>query len=104
MNFDAQKFFTVSVSEAEIKKEREKARQLRKKQWWQNKLNQGICYYCGRKFKPSELTMDHIVPIIRGGKSVKSNVVVACKECNNKKKHMLPLEWEEYINKIKETE
>jgi len=36
--------------------------------------------------------MDHIVPIVRGGKSVKSNVVPACKECNNKKKYLTPVE------------
>jgi 5-methylcytosine-specific restriction protein A len=47
-----------------------------------------------------ELTMDHIVPLIRGGKSTKGNVVPACKECNNKKKHMLPIEWEEYIERL----
>ncbi|PIX89335.1 MAG: HNH endonuclease, partial [Nitrospirae bacterium CG_4_10_14_3_um_filter_44_29] len=27
--------------------------------------------------------------------------VPACKECNTKKKHMLPIEWEEYMEKIK---
>jgi 5-methylcytosine-specific restriction endonuclease McrA len=43
--------------------------------------------------------MDHIVPISRGGKSVKGNVVPSCKECNNKKKQLLPMEWEKYINK-----
>jgi 5-methylcytosine-specific restriction endonuclease McrA len=41
--------------------------------------------------------LDHLVPIIRGGKSVRGNVAPACKECNNKKKHMLPVEWEEYL-------
>lgn len=41
--------------------------------------------------------MDHVVPLIRGGKSVKSNMVTACKDCNNKKKHLLPIEWEEYL-------
>lgn len=44
--------------------------------------------------------MDHIVPIIRGGKSTKGNVVPSCKECNNQKKHMLPLEWEEYLQRM----
>jgi 5-methylcytosine-specific restriction endonuclease McrA len=48
--------------------------------------------------------MDHIVPLIRGGKSTKGNMVPACKACNNKKKHMLPAEWEEYIEKLKEEE
>jgi len=45
--------------------------------------------------------MDHVIPLIRGGKSTKGNVVPACKECNNKKKHMLPLEWKEYIERLK---
>jgi hypothetical protein len=36
-----------------------------------------------------ELTMDHVVPLARGGKSTKGNVVPACKPCNNKKKQLL---------------
>lgn len=46
--------------------------------------------------------MDHIVPIVRGGKSTKGNCVPACKDCNSKKKHMLPLEWEEYLSRLRE--
>ena len=53
-------------------------------------------------FPPSELTMDHLVPIIRGGRSTQGNVVPACKECNSKKGYLLPLEWEEYLNSVKE--
>jgi len=30
--------------------------------------------------------MDHLVPLARGGKSIKANLVPACKECNTKKK------------------
>jgi hypothetical protein len=41
--------------------------------------------------------MDHIVPVIRGGKTTKGNVVPVCKECNNKKKYLLPMEWEAYL-------
>lgn len=41
--------------------------------------------------------MDHVVPISRGGKTTKSNVVPCCKECNNAKKQLLPMEWEDYI-------
>ena len=37
--------------------------------------------------------MDHVVPIIRGGHSTHGNVVPACKDCNNAKKHSLPTEW-----------
>jgi 5-methylcytosine-specific restriction endonuclease McrA len=44
--------------------------------------------------------MDHIVPMIRGGKTTKGNIVPACKECNTKKKYLLPIEWDEYIASI----
>lgn len=88
------------VDEAAIKREKAKARDLRKSRWWQNKLARGECYYCGRNFSPKELTMDHLVPLARGGKSSKGNLVTACKECNNKKKSMLPLEWEEYMERM----
>ncbi|HET6371541.1 MAG TPA: HNH endonuclease, partial [Nitrospiria bacterium] len=76
-------------------------RDLRNSQWWKRKRSSGICHYCGRKFPPRELTMDHIVPIVRGGKSGKGNVVPACKECNSKKKYLLPIEWEEYLSSVR---
>jgi 5-methylcytosine-specific restriction endonuclease McrA len=44
--------------------------------------------------------MDHVVPLVRGGKSKKGNLVAACKECNNKKKYLLPLEWEGYLEDL----
>jgi len=97
-------YFFDKSDEKSVKKEREKARALRKKQWWLGLVSKGECYYCGEKFPAEELTMDHIVPLIRGGKSTKGNIVCACKECNNKKKHMLPLEWEEYLEGIKKSE
>jgi 5-methylcytosine-specific restriction endonuclease McrA len=96
--------FTSHVAEEELRRERAKARELRNSQWWKRKRSEGVCYFCGRKFPAKELTMDHIVPLIRGGKSTKGNVVPSCKECNNKKKHMLPVEWEEYLDRLKEQE
>lgn len=41
--------------------------------------------------------MDHIVPLIRGGKSTRANTVAACRQCNSRKKYLLPVEWEEYL-------
>ncbi len=96
--------FFIEITEEEIRREKAKARELRKSPWWKRKLQQGRCYYCGRRFKPSELTMDHLIPLIRGGRSVKSNLVPACKECNNKKKYLLPFEWEEYLERLKAEE
>ena len=85
-------YIEIHRDEKHIKREREKARELRKSSYFQNLLAKGICYYCGKKFPREELTMDHIVPVVRGGKSTKGNVVVACKECNNKKKYLTPVE------------
>jgi len=95
-------FVTDIVSEEELAREKEKARRLRRSQWWLNKIQRGICYYCRRKVGRRNLTMDHVVPLSRGGKSKKGNIVPACKECNSKKKYMLPLEWEEYLKKLAE--
>ncbi len=84
--------FLVEVSEEEIRSERQKARKLRESQWWKRKRAAGICYHCGRTFPPKELTMDHLVPVIRGGKSTKGNLVPSCKGCNSARKHRLPFE------------
>ena len=82
------------LSDEEIRREREKARELRQSPWWKRRRAIGICHYCGKKFSPRELTMDHLVPLVRGGRSTKGNLVPACKECNTKKKHQLAFEWE----------
>jgi len=94
-------YFIVEVSEQEVKREKDKARELRRSQWWKNRLARGLCHYCGKTFAPDELTMDHLVPIVRGGKSTRGNVVPACKECNNRKKYLLPVEWDEYLETLK---
>jgi 5-methylcytosine-specific restriction endonuclease McrA len=71
-----------------IKRQKEEARKLRKSNWWNQKLQEGICYYCGGKFEKEFLTMDHKVAIARGGMSSKSNIVVCCKDCNSKKQSL----------------
>ena len=94
--------FALDLDEADIKRERQRARDLRSSQWWKRKLAKGVCFYCSSYVLPKELTMDHIVPVARGGRSTKGNVVPACKECNNKKKNLLPMEWEEYLKNFNE--
>jgi 5-methylcytosine-specific restriction enzyme A len=90
----------IAADDVQIKREKAKARELRNSAWWKRKRSSGVCYYCGKKFKPIELTMDHLIPVVRGGKSVPGNLVPSCKECNNKKKYLLPMEWEEYLESI----
>lgn len=94
------KYFVSEVDERDINAERRKARELRQTQWWKRQLAKGRCYYCGRVYPPGDLTMDHIVPLVRGGKTRKGNVVTACKACNNKKKYLLPVEWEQYLESL----
>ncbi len=80
------------VDPKRLKKEREKARKLKKSQGWQNLLNRGICHYCEKKFPPSQLTMDHIVPLARGGESTPGNIAPACSECNRDKQLHTPVD------------
>ena len=89
------------IDDIDIAREKRKARELRHTAWWRRKVSSGKCYYCGKEFSPGELTMDHKIPIVRGGKSEKINIVACCKTCNNKKKYLLPLEWDEYMLRIK---
>lgn len=50
------------------------------------------CQYCTESFDGDELTLDHILPVSRGGKDSWTNVVAACKECNHSKGNRLPHE------------
>lgn len=48
------------------------------------------CQYCGHVFSASELTLDHVMPRSRGGKSSWENLVTSCRRCNNHKGDRLP--------------
>lgn len=50
------------------------------------------CCYCGKKFSPHQLNLDHVVPRSRGGKTNWNNIVTSCLECNLKKGNKLPEE------------
>ncbi len=82
----------IKRDEKHIARERVKARELRKSDWWRQQLARGICHYCGKHFEPGELTMDHILPVVRGGKSTHGNCVPCCKACNSGKKYLTPAE------------
>lgn len=78
--------FALPMTDDAAARERARARELRASQWWRNQIAAGRCHYCGKTFLPSELTMDHVIPVARGGKSDRHNVVPCCKDCNNRKK------------------
>lgn len=94
-------FEDIVVSEEDIRREKEKARRLRQTAWWMRKIQKGVCHYCQNLVGREHLTMDHVVPLSRGGKSSKGNIVPACKTCNNKKKYLLPIEWDEYLQSLR---
>ncbi len=89
------------TDEAVLKKERAKARLLRNSQWWKRKRSTGVCHYCRAVFPPGELTMDHVIPIARGGRSEKFNLVPCCKDCNTQKRQLLPSEWDSHMERLK---
>jgi len=81
------------MNEIAIKREKAAARELRNSRWWQTKIASAPrCHYCSKSLGKTQCTMDHVVPLVRGGKSTKGNVVIACKECNSAKKDKLFLD------------
>jgi 5-methylcytosine-specific restriction protein A len=75
-----------------IKIERERGKKLRKTPWWKSQIQKGECHFCHQIVGAENLTMDHVVPLARGGKSTKGNVAPACQACNRKKKLTTPVE------------
>lgn len=50
---------------------------------FKNKYN--TCFYCLSLLNRTSKTIDHIVPVAKGGLSVLSNKVISCTECNRQK-------------------
>jgi 5-methylcytosine-specific restriction endonuclease McrA len=90
----------IEVSEETLRQERDKARELRRSQWWRNRIAAGLCHYCGARVPARELTLDHLVPLVRGGRSTRGNCVPACKACNSAKQSLLPIEWQAYLTRL----
>ena len=54
------------------------------------------CVYCHSQ---RDLTIDHIIPTSRGGKSTFENCTTSCRACNNKKGNRTPSEANMYMDK-----
>jgi 5-methylcytosine-specific restriction endonuclease McrA len=50
------------------------------------------CQYCGEKRPINDLTYDHVLPKSRGGRTVWTNIVTACSDCNSRKANRTPAE------------
>lgn len=49
------------------------------------------CYYCGKPVKEQgkreeKATVDHLIPVSKGGSHAEFNLVIACQPCNEAKK------------------
>jgi 5-methylcytosine-specific restriction endonuclease McrA len=75
-----------SGSDGHVARERAAARELRQSRWWQNLIQNAKCHYCGIDLDARTATMDHVLPVSRGGRSTKGNVVPSCKPCNTAKR------------------
>lgn len=54
--------------------------------------DRNTCQFCGRHVPAAELTLDHVLPRSRGGRSTWENLVACCYTCNNKKGDHTPEE------------
>lgn len=83
----------IPADPAVMARERRKAKLLKQSAWWKNRIGQGVCAYCGERVPPKALTMDHKVPLVRGGRSTRSNCVPACRTCNQHKQNLPAEVW-----------
>ena len=68
----------------------------RKKQNTRKRLTgREVCAYCGVKLSKYTATIDHVIPLSRGGTDFKGNLVWCCKKCNQNKGSKLLSEWED---------
>ncbi|ATS93083.1 HNH endonuclease [Gordonia phage Patio] len=60
---------------------------------WKRALrrSRGRCFYCGER--SSKLTVEHIIPLSRGGRHSIGNIVPACPTCNYQKQNRTVMEW-----------
>jgi 5-methylcytosine-specific restriction endonuclease McrA len=54
--------------------------------------DRNVCAYCGVHFVELDLTVEHILPVSRGGRHDWTNVVTACRSCNTRKGNRRPEE------------
>lgn len=69
-----------------------------KRQIWERQHEK--CAYCGTRRQLKHMTVDHIIPLSRGGADDESNMCCACKNCNRLKANLLPTEFSQYLHMV----
>lgn len=62
--------------------------------------SEGRCVYCGRFIPFDEMTIDHIVPLSKGGTNYEKNLQCCCKECNLMKQDLLECDFNKKMKEI----
>ena len=55
----------------------------------------GSCVWCGRELRVGhrDLSVEHVIPRVKGGPAWAENEVVACRSCNRARGHASPVQW-----------
>lgn len=61
------------------------------------------CQYCHRHIADKDITIDHKLPVSRGGRTIESNLAIACADCNCEKSDMTEDEYMNYLKIKKDT-
>lgn len=78
------------------RKKRRKSRKPHVRKGWLRyhlKRQCKTCYWCNTKLTIRTATLDHFIPISKGGPDKFENTVGACAKCNNAKSNMMPFEF-----------
>lgn len=59
-----------------------------------------VCYWCHQTKTPRECHADHVMPLVLGGAHDLNNLVVACAQCNLRKRSLSPEAWLKKLAKI----
>ncbi len=57
------------------------------------------CRYCRRTVPKVDRTVDHIIPLCKGGTNAKTNLAMACRSCNDAKKNMTEVQFLEWLGR-----
>lgn len=60
----------------------------------------GLCAYCNRYRNIKYMTVDHIIPLSKGGTNKIDNLQCTCKMCNRLKDNMMPNEFTVFVRCI----
>ena len=64
---------------------------------------EGKCFYCS-KYITNSYTVDHKIPLIRGGSNYKENLCLCCKHCNSTKHDKTDIEYFSFLGNLKEAD